>query len=219
MFDASHVYLATPYEIANHGSLGRVLVAGSRFAAGQKTWASQDVKHKGILNMRMTLTSVGLVTMLANCDSTDGNRTDPDSYWEKRHSDKIRQRMLEAVNLLRERQGLPPLEIDAALNAAASRHARDISVQGRPWNFGADGTSPIDRVRQTGYGGFLVGELVSETYEDEIETLAAWQDDSRTNKILLHPEAIRFGLGWFQETSGKFWWTMVLGGPHKPARV
>ena len=68
----------------------------------------------------------------------------------------------------------PPVELDARLNAAAATHARDMSIQNRPWHFGSDGSSPIDRVRRVGYEGQLVGETISETYETELETLAAW---------------------------------------------
>jgi uncharacterized protein YkwD len=49
-----------------------------------------------------------------------------------------------------------------------------MSVQNRPWHFGSDGSSPLDRARRAGYTGTLLGELISETFESEVETLAAW---------------------------------------------
>ena len=64
-----------------------------------------------------------------------------------------------------------------------------MSVQNRPWHFGSDGSSPIDRVRRVGYDGRLVGETISETYETELETLAAWMDEENTRRLILAPEA------------------------------
>ena len=84
---------------------------------------------------------------------------------------KIEYSMLDSVNALRQARGVAPLQLDARLNAAAATHARDMSVQNRPWHFGSDGSSPVDRVRRAGYSGELVGEAISETFETELEGL------------------------------------------------
>ena len=90
---------------------------------------------------------------------------------------EIRFRMLDAVNSLREANGAPPLDLDERLTAAAATHSRDMAVQSRPWHFGSDGSSPVDRINRVGYDGRLIGEAISETYETELETLAAWMQD------------------------------------------
>lgn len=124
---------------------------------------------------------------------------------------KIEFRMLDSVNSLRTAAGLAPVQLDAKLNAAAATHSRDMSIQNRPWHFGSDGSSPIDRVRRVGYGGELVGENISETYETELETLAAWMDDAGTRRVILSPDARNMGFAWLQENNGKIWWTLVMG--------
>lgn len=124
---------------------------------------------------------------------------------------EIQLRMLDSVNSLREASGAGSVEFDAQLTAAAATHARDMSVQNRPWHFGSDGSSPIDRVQRAGYAGQLVGETISETYETELETLAAWMEQPDTRRIILDPNARRLGFSWFQESNGKLWWTMILG--------
>lgn len=126
-------------------------------------------------------------------------------------TNEIRFRMLDSVNALREAAGAPALVLDEQLTAAAATHSRDMSVQNRPWHFGSDGSSPVDRVRRVGYGGGLVGEVISETYETELETLAAWMQEEGTRRVILNPEARRMGFAWLQEPGGKIWWTMVLG--------
>ena len=120
-------------------------------------------------------------------------------------------RLLDSVNALRAAKAAPPLAFDAALNAAAATHSRDMSVQNRPWHFGSDGSSPLVRVQRVGYTGRLLGELISETYQTELETLSAWMAQEDTRFVLLDPAARQIGFAWFQEPQGKIWWTLVTG--------
>lgn len=124
---------------------------------------------------------------------------------------EIQFRMLDSVNSLRQAAGVSPVELDSALNAAAATHSRDMSIQNRPWHFGSDGSSPIDRIKRVGYAGGLVGENISETYETELETLAAWMEKPDTKRVILAPDARKMGFSWLQEVNGKIWWTLVMG--------
>lgn len=162
--------------------------------------------------------------MLAACGGTTG-RVGPDGLplpqvYNIGPSDKpdIQFRMLDSVNTLRQAAGVSPVELDASLNAAAETHSRDMSVQNRPWLFGSDGSSPIDRAQRAGFQGRLLGENISESYETELETLAAWMNDADTRSVILDPNARRMGLGWFQESAGKLWWTLNMGGDPTASR-
>jgi len=128
---------------------------------------------------------------------------------------RIQFRMLDAINALRQASGAPALELDARLNAAAATHARDMSVQNRPWHFGSDGSSPITRIQRAGYQGKLVGEAISETYETELETLGAWMEAPNTRAVILDPTAREMGFSWYQESNGKIWWNLILGTPEE----
>jgi len=125
---------------------------------------------------------------------------------------KIPFRLLDSVNALRAAKGATPLQYNAQLNAAAATHSRDMAVQNRPWHFGSDGSSPLDRVQRVGYTGRLVGENISETFETELETLSAWMNEADTREIVMDPQARELGFAWFQEPTGKICWTMVTGG-------
>ena len=125
-------------------------------------------------------------------------------------TDSIQFRMLDGLNALRQAAGAGSVQLNAQLNAAAATHSRDMSVQNRPWHFGSDGSSPIDRLRRVGYRGQLRGETISETYETELVTLAAWMRMSNTRSVLMDPQANEMGFSWFQEENGKIWWTLVL---------
>ncbi len=126
---------------------------------------------------------------------------------------RIQFSMQDGINSLRSVKGVPPVQLNAQLNAAAATHSRDMSIQNRPWHFGSDGSSPIDRIRRVGYTGTLLGENISETFESELETLAAWMEVPSTRDVILNPEAREMGFAWFQEENGKIWWTLVIAKP------
>lgn len=120
-------------------------------------------------------------------------------------------RALDSVNALRSAAGARELTFSSELNAAAATHARDMSVQNRPWHFGSDGSSPIDRASRAGYTGTVLGENLSETYETEIETLTAWMAAPATRDVITDPNAVDLGFAWYQEPTGKIWWVLMTG--------
>lgn len=166
----------------------------------------------------ISLLSIGLL-LLSACGqpSTGGIGADGQplpKVYKIRNSQKadIQFRVLDSVNALRSARGVGPVQLNSQLNAAAATHSRDMSVQNRPWHFGSDGSSPIDRAQRAGYSGALLGENISETYETELETLAAWMDAAGTRDVILDASARDMGFSWYQESNGKIWWTMLIGG-------
>lgn len=156
-----------------------------------------------------------LVLILSACEPSGSSSTAPGQKVYKisaRDTAEIQYRMLDSVNSLRTAAGLPSVQLNSQLNAAAATHARDMSLQNRPWHFGSDGSSPIDRVARTGYPGRALGENISETYETETQTLGAWMDQTDTRNVIMDPAARDIGFSWYQEKGGKIWWTMVTGG-------
>lgn len=124
---------------------------------------------------------------------------------------RIRSRMLDGVNALRAAAVVPPLALDTELTTAAAIHARDMALQNRPWHFGSDGSLPIDRAARAGYRGTVLGETVAETYDPELETVAAWMIRAETRDILIAPDGRDLGIAFFQDDSGKIWWTLLVG--------
>jgi len=159
-----------------------------------------------------------LLILSACADTVTGPRIGADGkplpqiYWIRPgETSAVQYRMLDAINALRQASGAQPLTFDSRLNAAAATHSRDMSLQNRPWHFGSDGSSPLDRVRRVGYQGELLGENISETFETEIVTLAAWMEEEHTRQVILDPKADEMGFAWLQEDNGKIWWTLVTG--------
>jgi len=86
-----------------------------------------------------------------------------------------------------------------------------MAVQNRPWLFGSDGSSPLERARRVGFPGRLLGENISESFEAELQTLAAWMAQTDTRAVILDPNARFMGFAWYQEETGKLWWTLNMG--------
>ena len=129
---------------------------------------------------------------------------------------KIQFNMLDSINSIRSSRGLTTLLLSPQLNAAAATHSRDMAMQNRAWHFGSDGSSPPERLLRVGYEGQLLGENISETFESELETLAAWMVMPSTREVVLSGVAEEMGFSWFQEDGGKIWWTLVTGVANPP---
>ena len=168
------------------------------------------------MNRRTMIGLGGAAVLLAACSTNSAPQLDgngqplPQVYRiNAANQDIIPFRLLDSVNTLRAAKGGQALMLNATLNAAALTHSRDMSVQNRPWHFGSDGSSPLVRVQRLGFTGKLLGELISETYQTELETLSAWMSQADTRDVILDPMARDAGFAWFQEENGKIWWTFM----------
>lgn len=169
---------------------------------------------------RFSVAAVAMLALMAGCGvrgpaapqvGPDGQPLPVAYRITARDSAEITTRILTQVNLLRAQSNAGPLTINPQLNAAAQAHARDMSAQNRAWHFGSDGSSPLDRVQRQGYAGHLIGENISETYENDVATLAAWMRERDTRDVLMDPDGRDLGMGWYQEPGNKIWWVTLVG--------
>lgn len=179
----------------------------------------RPIRPEEAFAMRLAGTAAALALLIAACTPAAPPQLGPDGrplpklyVITPADTSRVTYSMLDSINALRKARGAAPLTLNAQLTAAAATHSRDMAVQNRPWHFGSDGSSPIDRVRRTGYAGRMLGENISETYENEIETVAAWMTVPDTANVVLDPAARDIGISWWQEPGGKLWWTIVTGG-------
>lgn len=124
---------------------------------------------------------------------------------------RIRSRARDGVNAQRHAADAPPVALDAALNAAAVAHARDMAARNRAGHLGPDGATPVERAGRAGYRGTVLGETIAESYEDELQTVTAWFNRADTRAVLVDPRARDMGLGVVQTGGGKIWWCLLLG--------
>ena len=163
-----------------------------------------------------------LVSGVAACTAPPSVRTGPADIGEvqagptlyiihESMNGRIQHRVVDAVNGVRQTNGLPEVALSPTLNAAAQTHARDMFVQNRPWHFGSDGSSPLDRTGRVQYEGRLIGENIAETYESELLVLGAWLERRDTRETILDASAAKIGIGWHQQENGKIWWVLLVG--------
>lgn len=168
--------------------------------------------------VNLKFTAVILLIVLSACVQRTAPQVGPDGQplpvaytISEREAAEIPNRVLGQINSLRANIGAQPLALDPLLNAAALVHSRDMAAQNRAWHWGSDGSSPLDRARRQGYYGRLIGENISESYENDIQTLSAWMTTRDTRDVIMDPQAALLGFAWYQEPSGKIWWTLLTG--------
>jgi len=109
--------------------------------------------------------------------------------------EKVRSDMLARANAERAAAGLPPLVLDARLNAAAQRHAEDMLLRSYYSHSSLEGTSPGDRVRKSGYTPRLVGENIARGALAVDEVMDNWMASQEHRRNLLHPGFSDLGVG------------------------
>lgn len=129
----------------------------------------------------------------------------------EREGQAIPARVLGEVNRLRANTGAAPLALSPQLSTAAAAHSRDMAGQNRAWHWGSDGSSPAERAQRQGFLGQVVGENISESYENDIATLSAWMNERDTRDVIMDPSATQLGIAWYQENTKKIWWTLITG--------
>lgn len=168
--------------------------------------------------VNLKLIAVIVVLALSGCVSRTAPQVGPDGQplpvaykIDEREAAEIPIRVQGQINILRGNIGLQPVALEPTLSAAALAHSRDMAAQNRAWHWGSDGSSPLDRARRQGFFGHLVGENISESYENDIQTLSAWMTSRDTRDVIMDPQAALLGFAWYQEPSGKIWWTLLTG--------
>ena len=189
---------------SNQGlNVGKILFrGGADITSGRAGTVSK------VITRRWMISGLGMA-LVAGC--TTGSPDDGTRIISAAEANGIRTQHVDTLNAFRSSRGLKPVRLSARLVAAAATHARDMSVQRRAWHFGSDGTSPADRAARAGYAGRVVGENISESFDDEVTLFQSWVDDPVTRQVMSDPAADHVGLAWHQESNGKIWWVQMLG--------
>ena len=103
--------------------------------------------------------------------------------------------MLARVNAERAKDGRPPLKLDPRLNEAAQKHAEDMLLRSYYNHFSLEKTSPIERVRKTGYSPRIVAENIARGPFTVGEVMTNWMLSREHRGNLLHPAFRDLGVG------------------------
>lgn len=103
--------------------------------------------------------------------------------------------MLARVNAERAREGRPPLKLDPRLTEAAQKHAEDMLLRSYYNHFSPEKTSPIERVRKTGYAPRVVAENIARGPVTVGEVMDNWMLSREHRGNVLHPAFRDLGVG------------------------
>jgi uncharacterized protein YkwD len=140
----------------------------------------------------------------------------------------VQERVLALVNAARARPrrcgdqdfgSAAPLRWSAALQRAASRHARDMAERGRLGHAGSDGSSASQRVSQAGYVWSAVGENVAAGQRDADAVVRSWLASPGHCANLMSGEFTEVGLAFATNDASDLgiYWAQVFGAPLEAA--
>lgn len=91
-------------------------------------------------------------------------------------ADTPEDQLIELANVLRQREGCPPLEADEQLSRAALGHAVDIATRAEIDHVGGDGATLKQRLERADYEPMLYGENIAAGYDDPAKIMELWTE-------------------------------------------
>ena len=111
-----------------------------------------------------------------------------------------------------------PLTANAALSDAALEHARDMAKYGAFDHRGHDGSTPSERVRRAGYGGYwAVGENIAAGPMTPPEVTLGWLRSPAHCENIMDPHFSEIGIAYAVNTatSAAIYWTQDFAAPRR----
>jgi uncharacterized protein YkwD len=115
------------------------------------------------------------------------------------------------TNALRAQSGLPPYRMMNRLNAAAQRHSQDMADTGNVSHAGSDSSDVKQRVLDTGYGDWPVGENVFGGVATVDDVWQFWSSDPDHRNELLSTQFRDVGINVAKGNSNTYYYTMDFG--------
>jgi len=118
--------------------------------------------------------------------------------------------IVELLNQERANENLPPLVIDIRLIEAARRHNNDMATNDFVSHTGSDGSSPFDRIADSGYSASIAGENVAAGYRTAAAVVQGWMNSDGHRANILSPSYEHIGVGYVYDentTYGHYWTT------------
>lgn len=129
------------------------------------------------------------------------------------------QKVLDLTNLQRSRFGLNPLTLNADLNRAAQTHSESMALDDFFSHTGADGSSPFDRIRATGYTYSTAAENIAAGYSTPETVVEGWMNSPGHRANILNSDLQEMGIGYYflENDTGSVthnsYWTQAFGTP------
>lgn len=116
------------------------------------------------------------------------------------------------LNQQRRAHGLPAIDFNRQLSAAAQTQACDLASSGRFGHAGSDGSNSHARVLRAGYQSCLTAENLAWGYPDAARIVGGWMASPGHRANMLHSRVDEFGIGIAQGPNGPIWVLVVARG-------
>lgn len=120
--------------------------------------------------------------------------------------------ILQGVNALRASYGLPPLQYNAALAAAAQNQANYMAANNVYSHTGAGGSSPQSRANAAGYNGYATENIVGGTGLSPEQGIVWWKNSPVHLNSMISNRYTEAGVG-YAVGNGQNFYAMVFGAP------
>jgi uncharacterized protein YkwD len=143
--------------------------------------------------------------------------------------DAIKADVIRLTNLERAKEGLAPLTRNTLLEQAAQAHVEDMDASNRYLaHTGSNGSSPVDRIKATGYKAAWVdlgqgsmrtipSENAASGYTTAEKVVDAWMKSSGHRAAIMDPATKEIGVGFdYDNQTGSTYWLQNFGHPWSP---
>jgi len=129
-------------------------------------------------------------------------------------SDMVAQ-VVNLVNEYRQKNGLSRLAPDPYITTAAGNYAKYMGTSNFFGHTGLDGSSPQSRMASAGFAGCYWGEAINGGQTTAQQSVDTWKSSKDHNAILLAPDAVYIGVGYYYDASStyKHYWVLMTGRP------
>ena len=128
----------------------------------------------------------------------------------KSEDDAFEQRVLELINDERAKAGLAPVAYHGALDNAAEKHAKHMSVVGKMAHDGIGDGDPGERIRSEGWRRGW-GENVATGQTSPEQVVREWMNSPTHRKNILDPSFRTMGVGYTTAANGRSYWAQEFG--------
>ncbi len=118
--------------------------------------------------------------------------------------------VLARVNAARAAGGLPAVQANPRVMAAAQKHACDVAAAGQLSHTGSDGSSLTARLGREGVLGVAAVENAGQGYPTPAAAVAGWLASPGHRANLFNPRVGRFGAGVADDAFGRRVWILVM---------
>jgi uncharacterized protein YkwD len=122
---------------------------------------------------------------------------------------------LAAVNAFRTNNGRRAVVLDARLTKAAAVQSETQAKRDWIGHDGPGGSHAKDRAMHAGYRAKIASENVASGQKSFSDVMRSWEGSAGHRENLLRPEVTAIGVAMAKNSSGRPYWTLVLGAELK----